>query len=1382
MAINKIVPQYLNKDDDERLVKQVEMVDALNVRVSPDAGGNSGIIKNILGTALIQSNGLEDRIMTANAQVVGSISIPRKQYVIFFVYINPSTTLHHSIMLYDVALNRVKRLIATPLLNFQPDNYVQADVIFNEDDETFVYFTDGFNSPKKINVDRLISQASSIWSDPLDLNYYTDASRLEFLEVCKTPPQEPITFYYDTDTTISKNNIVDKVFQFAYQYVYKDGEVSAISPYSKIAFSPTAFGSGIINAAAEKENNRINIIFDAGNQEVEKVKLLARVGISGAFSVIGEVNNPTSATGTFEFANDGLFPLVATTEVDKNFDNVPLKAGSQVIAGNRLVYGDYTEGYDNLINFNVVPSVVYENLDQTGVITVTLNQGTSGQPPHLIVDGTNLASQYEAGAIIICKFRVLGDVNNGEIRIASQASGPSGGIPIWSTIFGSTSYGFEGKFGIATADYISIPFALDKTINGGFVTGGVLTRNQILDAISNNISQRTFGYAYVNNTTRINARGTVGTIYGGYPVTAGSLVEAMMQFDSITLDFTPDLSYSVLNKRKVNLVVTDFDIEYTNPTATTIYVGAGSETYDVSSQPITPNLTNIRYGAIALGGSTIASYNGITLTMTEGLAYNPGYNSFKTSALHNFGIVYYDEKGRSGAVQKIDGVYVAGYAESGRGSAKGGIEVRLQIRHTPPTWARKYQIVYGGNENYDRFVQYSVSGAYVKADVAVEGEPTAIYLDINNLQYSESSYTKDLGALIDYTYREGDIVRILSYYSDGQVRQYLDGYEFLVLGQENITDDTFLAGKVTGQRKTGAFLVVRNEDYSEKDLDRFSASAIRSNSDLWGNRVMIEIVSPKRTANDVVYYEIGHVYDIVAGAHVGDSTSGGFPVCHINNGDVVFKPRKILYPPHDGITYDYTDYPEYEYEIEYVESSEISDFFESPATNRGRLHGISKEAKQMRRFASVTYSDQYAFGSGRFNLSSFNLTQVNFVDFEGRYGKIDRMLDQGESIMLFQEHKVGIVGINRTFLETLSGDDIIATQNFIGTPRYYSGDFGSSGYPAAIVQRFGITYYVDVRSQKVIRIGGDGITPISDKQMGAYFDEQLSTYITQSNKTELDIIAGFDPDNDEYVLTAKPKGTFGGFTIGYDHGGGQWLSFYSFVPDLYANINDKFLSYKPGGTSVIWAHEAGSTYNNFYAQQYNSTLSVVANYDPSMVKVLNAISTESTHPFDVVVTTSDQRSTIGSANFQKREREFVAQVRGDELVSTANYIVVGVVESIPSSTSLAFSNKINGYPIPLGATLSIVSGANITATTASSVAITGSKTMQTTTNTGQFAPGDIVIASTSAAVNGDRLSDYYAKIQLTNSVTNQKVELYCVNVNFNRSQLHSSLGQNNIQS
>jgi hypothetical protein len=42
MAIDKLLPRYLNKDDDARILKSIEMLDALNVRVSQDADGNAG--------------------------------------------------------------------------------------------------------------------------------------------------------------------------------------------------------------------------------------------------------------------------------------------------------------------------------------------------------------------------------------------------------------------------------------------------------------------------------------------------------------------------------------------------------------------------------------------------------------------------------------------------------------------------------------------------------------------------------------------------------------------------------------------------------------------------------------------------------------------------------------------------------------------------------------------------------------------------------------------------------------------------------------------------------------------------------------------------------------------------------------------------------------------------------------------------------------------------------------------------------------------------------------------------------------------------------------------------------------------------------------------
>jgi len=47
MAIDKLIPQYLNKDEDARLIKNTEMSNAVNVRVSNDADGNQGVLMNV---------------------------------------------------------------------------------------------------------------------------------------------------------------------------------------------------------------------------------------------------------------------------------------------------------------------------------------------------------------------------------------------------------------------------------------------------------------------------------------------------------------------------------------------------------------------------------------------------------------------------------------------------------------------------------------------------------------------------------------------------------------------------------------------------------------------------------------------------------------------------------------------------------------------------------------------------------------------------------------------------------------------------------------------------------------------------------------------------------------------------------------------------------------------------------------------------------------------------------------------------------------------------------------------------------------------------------------------------------------------------------------
>jgi hypothetical protein len=63
--------------------------------------------------------------------------------------------------------------------------------------------------------------------------------------------------------------------------------------------------------------------------------------------------------------------------------------------------------------------------------------------------------------------------------------------------------------------------------------------------------------------------------------------------------------------------------------------------------------------------------------------------SFKTEANHDFGIVYYDERGRHGFVNPLKTVFVEGYTDAERGEVggKGPVQIKLTLEHDPPLWA-----------------------------------------------------------------------------------------------------------------------------------------------------------------------------------------------------------------------------------------------------------------------------------------------------------------------------------------------------------------------------------------------------------------------------------------------------------------------------------------------------------------------------------------------------------------------------------------------------------------------------------------------------------------------------------------------------------------------
>jgi hypothetical protein len=292
----------------------------------------------------------------------------------------------HSIYCYLPSTQRTYLAYRNGVLGWTQETFVKADTIVKENGDTILYFTDSVSEPRKLNVTRALQTRNpSVFSSPLGalpaefespssptpLN--SDIERWDVL-ICaaKQPPLIAPTFTLVTDTTIGKNNMYDKYFQFACQYIYDDGEVSAISPYSTLAISNEQFLDGFLSEQQKLLNNVIRVSVTNSKLDVAKIRILGRNKNDGQFFAIDEIaNNKATSTSTYDFKNDRSYSYLPDSEVNKLYDNLPQKANTQAIASNRLMYGGYTEFYDN-VTTDVESLVRYNDQSKFNLLPVTV--------------------------------------------------------------------------------------------------------------------------------------------------------------------------------------------------------------------------------------------------------------------------------------------------------------------------------------------------------------------------------------------------------------------------------------------------------------------------------------------------------------------------------------------------------------------------------------------------------------------------------------------------------------------------------------------------------------------------------------------------------------------------------------------------------------------------------------------------------------------------------------------------------------------------------------------------------------------------------------------------------------------------------------------------
>lgn len=504
------------------------------------------------------------------------------------------------------------------------------------------------------------------------------------------------------------------------------------------------------------------------------------------------------------------------------------------------------------------------------------------------------------------------------------------------------------------------------------------------------------------------------------------------------------------------------------------------------------------------------------------------YRSFKSSSYHEFGIVYYDERGRHGFVNPLPPVYAPGYSDLDRGASGGGkgkIDFKVVITSQHPSWAKYYRIVHSRSTSVQRFVQYTSGGAFIR-HTPPQNEPNSdnIYVSLNYLQNSVLSYSRSFGArspeggLDLYKFTPGDRVRVINYEETAGLRTYPHNYDFEVVDLVDLGDEKNPLHEGSNDvpyNKTGHFLVLKNNP----NAIYFDYSSVKAGTDKWDQNCIIEVYTPSKTTDDSgkIFYEVS---DRLFASGFSQSVS-------VRNGDVWWRPIAMnIRQESNGEWADIlidtpatasenTSRPNFR--SRYVESMTFTDLYKGDVYGLGRPNVIVKEAQEVRNESGIVYSQPTPQSASRLRYSDFNSSLLNFKDTPEIYGGITYLVDRGDSILSIQESKCCLIPTSRNILSDVSGNELItSSMSVLGTEKYFAGQVGCDKTPESVVDVDGVVYFVNKSLGKVFAVDNSSSEEVSAIGMETSFRTLFSSY-----QSGVRVPGGYDPINKEYIFTVN---------------------------------------------------------------------------------------------------------------------------------------------------------------------------------------------------------------------------------------------------------------------
>ena len=208
--------------------------------------------------------------------------------------------------------------------------------------------------------------------------------------------------------------------RFACRWKYEDGEYSVFSPFSEVAFLPgearysakNGYNEGMVNTV-----RKINLYeFDTPPDNVEEVEILYKESNNNnVYTVESIKKDELFSKGLYSVTSEIIYKVVENNQLLRAWDNVPKKAQAQEFTSNRLMFGNYTQGY----NIEKEPNVNARILSRTG-------NGASVKSDRIYQVGTVFEDSYGRQSPIIAN-------QTGVLKLDRAASDKKNSIAINGT-------------------------------------------------------------------------------------------------------------------------------------------------------------------------------------------------------------------------------------------------------------------------------------------------------------------------------------------------------------------------------------------------------------------------------------------------------------------------------------------------------------------------------------------------------------------------------------------------------------------------------------------------------------------------------------------------------------------------------------------------------------------------------------------------------------------------------------------------------------------------------------------------------------------------------------------------------------------------------------